>query len=129
MTRSISSLLLATALVAVAGCAGVPPPPKSLPATPSPQQEILSSPSGQGGRVFRDGNDRAYMIRKLPKIEGRYEYVRHDTIRYSGYAVYDVAREDASFFYVKIYQPVPVANVAVAAATIDIAPPALTRTN
>lgn len=127
MTRTRRSfarlLLVAAALAAATNCATRTPdrsePPQVRPSAPSPNDEILPSMTEEGDRSFTDSDGRTYVLRKLPKIAERFAWVDADTIRYHPFAMYDVARHDEHFFFVKIYDAVRSPQ------SPDAAPPAL----
>lgn len=50
----------------------------------------------------RDG--REYFIKKFKKVEGTYEWANEKQIRYKHWYLFDVERQDADYFYLRIYR-------------------------
>jgi|CXWL01.1.fsa_nt_gi hypothetical protein len=78
----------------------------SAPATPEKPPEV-ASPGPADGKWLVDENGAEYYVQEFPKIEGTYKWIGDRRIQFQYGLKFDVLREDAKAFYVKVYRPQP----------------------
>jgi hypothetical protein len=103
--RTRASALLLVLCAAIGTCAS---------AAESPAQAARS------GALLHETDGRAYHVERIAKAGARYQKIDAHTVRYFPFARYQIAGEDADYFYVKQY-------VAGVQKGIDTTPPAATK--
>ncbi|MBV8200993.1 MAG: VCBS repeat-containing protein [Acidobacteria bacterium] len=73
------------------------PPAASAPAAPA-------NPQPPNGKWLKDDLGRSYYIEKTRKVEGQYRRIDDHTVRTVWGVPIDVVREDAHYFYFKVYK-------------------------
>ena len=64
---------------------------------------VAPAEAAQSGELLREADGRAYRVERVPKAGARFERIDAHTVRYYPFARYQVAGEDADYFYVKQY--------------------------
>jgi FG-GAP-like repeat/FG-GAP repeat len=116
----LPALLLAPASPAGAQSQAAPPAApstapagESAPAAPAPNpygaavpptRPLGTNPLPPDGKWLKDDQGRRYFIEKLRKVEGQYRRIDDHTVRTLWGVPIDVAKEDAHYFYYKVYQ-------------------------
>jgi hypothetical protein len=62
------------------------------------------NPQPPDGKWLKDDQGRRYFIEKLRKVQGQYQRIDDHTVRTLWGVPIDVAKEDAKYFYYKVYQ-------------------------
>lgn len=75
------------------------------------QQNAFKSNEFDPLEIFSSADNRRYRLERVEKKPGNHSWIDKTTLRYYPHAIYEVAREDDSFFYVKQYLPVTVTPV------------------
>jgi VCBS repeat protein/FG-GAP repeat protein len=62
------------------------------------------NPQPPDGKWLKDDQGRRYFLEKLPKVKGQYKRIDDHTVRTLWGVPIDVAKEDAKYFYFKVYE-------------------------
>jgi hypothetical protein len=85
--------------------------PAAQPATPNPYgiveptaPPVDANPHPPDGKWLKDAQGRLYYLERVRKVEGNYRRIDDHTVRTVWGIPIDVAKEDANYFYFKVYK-------------------------